>query len=844
MSTKKRAWTDEQQRLLELGSDGLPVMNRVAVLADAGSGKTSVLVERVRLIKERRPDDRVLCVSFTERSSADLKSRLMELDGVEVYTIHGFCARILKEAGADLRLPPLWRIADEKATADLLYGAFETVYRREPPSDHLSAEQWFDVTKAFFDAEHRRGAPVNVDPPAAAKFLSAVKAEYEGAKGGQQILEYADLEALAVKAAEQPTFQSRLRRRYAHVFVDEFQDTSEIQCRLVTAIAGPQQTLFVVGDPKQSIYRFRGADVDVFERYVKTLPFLQRLSRNFRSKPTVIDAVNAVCAPVIPDYGAMSAGREGEGVVARVESVPGEAARVISILLKRLAAEGVPPSDAALLLPRIRGNEELLAALQKEGLPLALGSAGGVLKNPTLQALLRLWVWACEPWHRLRAAEAAARFLGEGARDDLARHLEELQPPPGPHTCTSLLTGLDRQFSLGESMGVYFEQFKAFILSMQEEGLTPSAVARRLARVMLEGQDVGGMSLLPPPSDVSGALKVLTVHGSKGLEYPVVLMADLEGRKPARQKHFIARGDSLIAAHDRDGGDLVKSEAFKALFQEEQAADLKESARLLYVAMTRAEDRLYLIDERADESAAKKPKARTDTWAAWARPALPPAEFDGSGAGKGLGAADGAVPRPATLRPLAPVRYQEARRGVTSYIKGIEGVRAPRPRPVGAKAPARTSARSIGTLAHHYLEYGDWKGLREMGGIENLDFTEFFRWLETDEGRLVFGPPAPELADGPRVLSEVPFEWLREDGTALVGRVDRIVLWPEAGRAWVVDYKFIQSRRDASEILAAYGPQLAIYGEAAGRLFGAADVKIFLVDVLASTGSVWHCLSK
>jgi superfamily I DNA/RNA helicase len=479
MNKKERQWTEEQKRLIDVDGRGWPALARVAVLADAGSGKTSVLEARAKAIMGARPEDRLLCVSFTERSAADLKTRFADYPAAEVHTIHGFCARILRTHGAALRLPPLWRVLDETESGDLLYASFVKVFRREPPqSEDFSADQWLTSVRKCASGRHREGKPLLIEGRVAETFINAVLADFDDAKERQCALEYGDLECKAAELLAQGRFQSQVRARYHHVFVDEFQDTSIVQCDLVRRLAGPEQSLFVVGDSKQSIYRFRGADVAVFEAFVEELPAQQRLSLNFRSRPVVIDAVNATFTPVMKHYGAMQAARPDGGKVARFEAPAEQHAAVIHGIIAELEKNGTPLSSIALLLPRLRGEApgKMLARLRERGVGIALGSAGGAQQNPSLQALIRLWIWACEPRHEVFAAAAAVQLLGVD-RGEIREGLQRFAPPQGPLTCAELLAWLDERFALAAGLGIFYEQFRVFILNLQHQGLSPAACA-------------------------------------------------------------------------------------------------------------------------------------------------------------------------------------------------------------------------------------------------------------------------------------------------------------------------------------------------------------------------------
>ncbi|MBI3555290.1 MAG: UvrD-helicase domain-containing protein, partial [Deltaproteobacteria bacterium] len=651
-----------------------------------------------------------------------------------------------------------------------------------------------------------------------------------------------------------------LRNRYAHIFVDEFQDTSYLQAELVNALTGSEGMVFVVGDVKQSIYRFRGADVAVFREFIKTLP-ARRLSKNFRSHSEIIDAVNGVCTPVIEGYESMLAGRRSDDFalspqifnrlprVARVTADNDAAA--IEVILRRLRAQGVDWSQIVLLVRRIKGNAPLFEQLAARGIGVAVTSSSSASANEDLKALVNLWIWACEPWQKLRAAQVVTDF-GISARAQLGEQLTLLESPckAGARlTCEELLNRLNARFYLSQRFGAVFEQFEVFVLKHQSEGLAPMVLARRLHHLVANGQDIAGFILLPPPANLAGTIRALTVHSAKGLEFPEVIMGDVKAQRK-RPSGILRHGDDIwLPERDEDSElDWSAPEMQTAKCFEEQA-EIEESGRLLYVAMTRAQEALYVVDRPAtqitdDATTKKKPPKKPDSsWAAWLKAGISlsiPQELFLEDA-----PALAPVP-PGTHRhsepPLAlrPPHYNKARTGVTAWAAELAAT-DPEPqisRPAGAvpvgkvrvSKLSREDAIRLGTEFHKYLENENWPLLRKEAQANDVDLEQFWEWTRTPAGQTVFGAAN-------RIYPEFAFEW-RNGARTITGRIDRLVI-TNANEAWVIDYKVLLQPKSREELLAGYGLQLRIYSEAVKQLTKLPMVRSFILDLAAATGEIW-----
>src|SRR5918912_1239133 len=297
----------------------------VFVSAGAGTGKTSVLVERfVRAVCDRGIDvDSVLVITYTRKAAGELRRRIREelvargrrdlarqLDGAWISTIHGFCARLLRAHPFAVGIDPRFRELDEAQGAVVRGEAFERALEefcagRDPERLRLLATYGADGLRRTLTGVYEKLRSAGRDlvlelgerpdlQDRLQELLTGFAGEYAAAKARESALDFEDLQLLArdllcddvaVREAEQ--------LRFRLIMVDEFQDTNRLQCELIDLLAaGPAKEVFFVGDEFQSIYGFRHADVQVFRERREQAPQLLALTRNYRSRPEVLAAVN------------------------------------------------------------------------------------------------------------------------------------------------------------------------------------------------------------------------------------------------------------------------------------------------------------------------------------------------------------------------------------------------------------------------------------------------------------------------------------------------------------------------------------------------------------------------
>jgi ATP-dependent helicase/nuclease subunit A len=661
----RRDLTEEQAIAIEITD------RAVALMAAAGSGKTTVLVERyLRLLAQGLSPADILLVTFTNEAADQLKARIVDrliteeqsattIAAVEassyIGTLHGFCFRILEQYGSYLDYPAIETIVTSLEFAAL----FEEEYQRwlaERPAEELSRlYQYFGqyelknvvrqcytegarfkVAARELSAEERPMVEALFDP--LQHFSDELRRRWNAA--GRYTFD--DLETGAGRLLKEvATVQKRLAAQFKAVLVDEFQDTSRAQWEILERIvpAGDPR-LFVVGDPKQSIYRFRNADVRVFlsvhDRIAETGGAPLALTYNFRSAPKLIAAINLLAQTLFAGsevpFQAMRAGLPDEGkgslnflryATTRAEMVASEI-RVVVEEIKSIVARGISPHEIVLLFrvaDRVEGylkalrdagiaavarrNESLFAAYGVLDLTHYLKAVLDPLDDFALAAFLRSDYVG---WSYRDLAEAKHRpgeFLFEKIQTDdrIAWFVEVIGR--GEWDVRELLKAL---FAHARTAPTLDARFLEVVSALTASSPTLAEAVNRLRIWEREGSTIA----VKDGATREPAVHLMTVHAAKGLEFGHVFLVDNLRQSPRRApplrlEHGFPPG---IRYRDREG-EVIESEAYTRIGEVQADADQQESKRILYVALTRARETLTIV---LPEDGKLIPK---QCWGAW-----------------------------------------------------------------------------------------------------------------------------------------------------------------------------------------------------------------------------------
>ena len=892
--------TDQQREVVESWGQGL------AVLAGAGSGKTSTLVVKCVELLRRKPDAKFAAVSFTEKSAADLQRKLameISLNGHWVTTIHGLCGKVIKEfpqeAGFDgdeavlseTEAESLWRQALDalwtNQLSDEIQNALDSLLRQESRSSLLNLLTQLRRWDSFGVKTYLEESSV-LQEQNLLSLSTYVLELYNRLKSRRGVIDFEDLEKGAHRALEHASVRQRYQQKFDLVMIDEFQDTNPMQAQIVWRFVRPDAAnLVVVGDPKQSIYRFRDADVSLFEERVSQLPAKKELSWNFRSRPEIIHFVNGVCAPAFSEsemeYQALEpkrpSGEESSVLQLNLRS-PDDLARWI----QGEVAKGVPLEDMLLLMRKVRGgSEKWLRSLSAAGIPLAVGSGGRFWEDPRvreLASLIRAWN---QPDNQLSAAiflRAPWVAVSDEVIDEWCRQKEPLMDLFLAHSHS-----LSRRLSLlkescvrpGQLLMCLMEddRLAAFlgnsILGLwhrceewSARGWSFGQISRQLQKAMDEGQR---QMDIPPPHQL-GQLTVLTVHGSKGLEFPHVIIVDLEGRSrsSAAPALFWDRQQGVhLAGRLEDGSRDTKSKLEQQWRGIEKSKNLAESKRVFYVALTRAQERLVLARLQAGEEGAQDKELelgnkvlQEENWRGWidfaeqkknilysknAKVNLAEVSFTSQSDSKISSFEGGQDRSTASEKFLIPLK--RSRHSVSEWNLLLQCPRAyeyryirppvvPVSKDLGSglgldeKAAFQGSASELGTRVHACLEKRDLEGLenleKEVGNPNVFRAQPLVDWVK----RSPLIQQHSEVKDFAEFAFEIPLK--SGDGDVVVGAIDHLRLYRDS-KIFLLDYKVNIRRRSPEELLDSYQTQMEIYAWAAYRLAQVGQVEAFLIQI-------------
>lgn len=973
----------------------------VLVDAGAGSGKTTTVVQLLlhSLGVDVATDGDVLpgaaqpltleqlaAITFTNAAAADLIRKMREalrragradlatdVDAARLGTIHGFCGELLRTYALRAELPPGQRVlTDAEAQAEAYEAARDAVHQAledadVPGLDALVAGrklkdviEWVAAASSDFDRLERwsESAPRELRTHELSLMQLAWKAAHRRLER-LEALAALDFDQMLVSARDllhDEGVRHAVQRRLRLLVVDEFQDVDPVQQEIAMLLGGlkhddPQPTrLVLVGDPKQSIYRFRRADValwsDTKARLAGGQGQVLPLHENFRSKAAILGFVDHVVGALLDTPIDAAKGRQAFEVdfaplhakaahAAGDEAVelyllapddkgkPLSAGRVrerefpaIAKRLLELNRDGTAWGNMAVLIPTWGAADEIQTQLSLAGIPsyvprgkgfwearevldctLLLRAVRDLADDSAVVGLLK------SPFVGVRdetlLAVARQRESGESFFAALHRALEALVVPDAERALLARGVAMLKQgAALRDRMAAaaYLDAvlrssgYLATLALDADEGAQRIANVRKLLRLLDAERDQSLGEFLREvresrareddvaPERLYGergeVVTITTVHSAKGLEWDVVVLADLsrqledpKGAFIAGRDGFVLRADESDDDEDSTAGGDARHAAFKAL---EAAEQLAERMRLWYVAATRARHRLLLYtfalgEHKAPKSAAQhflrtlgaldpsEPYAYTSRRGEHFHALVQVAE----GVAEPVGLSRGGMP--ALTLPPTPVRVatggyrlsatqlmtfaKDAQQWRRTYVYRVPTAALPADGDAEVRAGSRELQRAIvtGQVVHAVLE---------RAGLDSAELDALLEQAiaEWDDGAPEAGtapgsalraslrariesvmahPVWREVAGAPSARRELGFTRLLGDGAVLVGALDLVALVNDAVR--IVDVKAGAASVADAVLAERYAMQGAVYRDAVTAIAGREDVRVELV---------------
>lgn len=628
-------FTSKQRQAVQHGDGNLQL------IACAGAGKTEVVACRVAYLLDpkgphRLSPENVVAFTFADKAAAELKQRIVDrtrehlgavlgMAATYVGTIHGFCLNLLTDEVPDFLK---YRVLTE-VQQRIFVDRFSRLsgLTASTRTDGTPLKRYANTPVYVSALNILRESDVDPNALAGVSVADGLKA-YESLLAEHAYFDYTSMMVEAVRALEEnDALRARVASRVRYVIVDEYQDVNPIQERLIAALHGLGATLCVIGDDDQTIHQWRGSDVrNIIDFESRYAPVTQiRLEENFRSSEGVVEVgrefieQNAerlpkamkpasaqpyergdITAMAFPDPGA-----EAEFVVEQIRALRGVS------FLDGDSKRGLAYSDMAILLRSVRNNAEpLVAALRVAEVPFVISGMNNLFDTPEAQAARALFTWMGGPSRYrpavtradVRAAWENAALGLSGARLDAAlQSVEEALSAFGaPEANAWSVYGIQRVFvTFLEDAGLVEEKvpggrgevalanlgkFSQLISDFESIHFRsqPAEKYPTFAEFLhFQAPNLYDEGWLDNQYAQPDAVRIMTVHQAKGMQWPVVFMpALLRNRFPSKG------GGGLSVWH------LVPPDAVSGAAR--YKGNIEDERRLFYVAVTRAQKFLFM----------------------------------------------------------------------------------------------------------------------------------------------------------------------------------------------------------------------------------------------------------
>jgi DNA helicase-2/ATP-dependent DNA helicase PcrA len=588
------------------------------ILAGAGSGKTRVITHRIAHLIHNcsvRPWN-ILAVTFTNKAAREMAERVQRLlgggDTPLIATFHAACGRILRRDIHHLGFQSSFAIYDDRDSERLLKDVLKEMNLDEKKFSPKAVGARID------DYKNRGLFPADIDSVSTGDIYNAkivqIYTAYQERLQKCNALDFGDMLIQTVRLlSDFPEVRHQYQERFQYIMVDEYQDTNPVQYNLIRLLAGERRNLCVVGDDDQSIYSWRGADIRNILEFEKDFPGVKvvRLEQNYRSTATILKAAGEVVRQNYGRKGKTLWTENPNGEKIRYERVESdrEEARFVSREIGRLRSQGVPLEEIAVFYRTNAQSRLVEESLVADALPYHI--VGGVrfyarLEVKDILAYLRVLDNPADEVSLKRIINVPARGIGTTTVD----RISELAGREGVTFFTALgLTGSGSLLTTGPRGKV--AAFATMLDAFREQ--SGSVTLPQLAQTVM--QESGYLARLKESRDEDDAERL------ENLEQLLAAMEEFVEKNPEAGLSEFLEQVSLVS--DLEQGEqgkpsvtlmtlhAAKGLEFKAvfmigmeerLFPHVRALDdldgMEEERRLCYVGMTRARERLYLLNAR------------------------------------------------------------------------------------------------------------------------------------------------------------------------------------------------------------------------------------------------------
>ncbi len=597
---------NEKQKEAVLTTEG-PVM----AIAGAGSGKTSVLTKRIAyLIYEKDVHYRnILAITFTNKAAAEMKDRVKQLIGIKPYdmwisTFHSMCAKILREHIEHLGYKRSFQIIDSDDSNQLVKNLMKKSnydIKMYNPKQIYSA-----IVKMKFDEDY-----IDTVESPVKEVVATIYRKYQDYLLESNLVDFEDLLVLTIRLLKEvPQIKKYYNEQFQYILVDEFQDTNNVQYELIKLLINDDKNLFIVGDEDQSIYAFRGANIENINKFKRDFKgyHLVLLEQNYRSTNTILKAANSIIqnnSTRIPKNLYSTQG-DGEAITHYKGVTARDEVEFVAQKISSLVRKGYDYNDFAILYRANSTSRQFEDVVLQKQIPYRIHGNTSFFKRKEIKdftSYLRFILNNDDAFSFLRVVAVPRRGIGPGTIEKVTTYAADNE------LSFSQALSLSKEY-LGKSASARIQDFMALIKDFREKldeipfkdyidyvleksgyynmlkdddkGDVRFENLQEFKTILAENNEIYedltkeemltfllediALKSEETKEDVENGVTLMTLHAAKGLEFKVVFIVAVEmGMFP-----------------------LARSFTDKFQFEEER--------RLMYVGVTRAKKKLFLTN--------------------------------------------------------------------------------------------------------------------------------------------------------------------------------------------------------------------------------------------------------
>ncbi len=599
------------------------------VIAGAGSGKTRVLTFKVAHLLNQGVDPfNILALTFTNKAAREMKERILKLVGnkdarnVWAGTFHSIFARILRVEGNLLGFPSNFSIYDTEDSKRLIrnilkeMGLDPKVYNQNYVMNRISAAKTNLITPQMYNSNSE---VTGSDAIAGKPKIGEIYVKYAGRLKSADAMDFDDLLFNTyILLRDFPDVLYKYQKRFKYILVDEYQDTNHVQYMIVKSLAADNENICVVGDDAQSIYAFRGANIQNILNFKKDYPDLNifKLEQNYRSTKNIVNAANSIIENNKDQIKKTIWTDNDEGkqiAMIRAASDTEEGILVADSIFREKMNQQLPNSDFAILYRTNAQSRSFEEALRKLNIPYRIYGGLSFYKRKEIKDLLgyfRMVINNKDEEALQRIINYPARGIGQTTMEKVTIRASELgislwEVIENPAKCglqvnAGTITRLGQFVTTVKSFNVQLKTKNAYDLGKQ------IASSSGILKDLYEDKTPEGLSRYENIEELLNAIKDFTEQEIEANEdgeivspirtldqfmEDIALLTDADEKDKDDNNHV-----SLMTVHAAKGLEFpfvyvvgMEENLFPSIMSLNSRADLEEERRLFYVALTRAE---------------------------------------------------------------------------------------------------------------------------------------------------------------------------------------------------------------------------------------------------------------